>query len=174
MRTQGTVFACKGPLGRAQWLHCPPTWGPELSRRACWPLESSLHTGTGRHPVPTAQPSPAWAPQGSAVEQSSGCLQSGPQHTRPSVAPRAQPHALLPSCCGIWGTGETEALSACLRRLLLPPSGLSLGGLVLQGIEPRSEIHPSPVPDQGVRGGGPSPTCMHHCQERLCGQETQP
>lgn len=138
VRAQGTVFACKGPVGQAQWLHCLPTRGPSCPGGPAG-LWSRPSTWTGRHLVPTAQPSPAWAPPGSAVEQSSGCLQSVP-HPRPSVAPHAQPHALLPSCCGIWGTGETEALSACLRRLLLPPGGLSLEGLVLQGIEPRSEL----------------------------------
>lgn len=57
-----------------------------------------------------------------------------------------------------------------------PPAVRSLGGLVLQGTQPRPEppaLRPSPAPGQGVRGGGPSPMCMHLCQEHVWA-ETQP
>lgn len=58
----------------------------------------------------------------------------------------------------------------------MPPTVRSLGGLVLQGTQPRPEppsLRPSPAPGQGVRGGGPSPMCMHLCQEHVWA-ETQP
>lgn len=110
--------------------------------------------------MPTAQPSLGF-PRircGGAAEQGSGRPQSG-QPRPPLSGSLAQPQALLPSCCGTQGTGETEALSACLRGSCCPgwPEPPSL---------------PQPLA-QGVGGGGPSPMCMHLCRAHS-GQETQP
>lgn len=160
VRAQCTVFACKGPPGPSSVATLPTRTGPSSS------------TWGQAGPIPTARPSPAQASPGSAVvEQSSGCLRSGPP-AHPSGAPHAIPGA---TALEFGGTGETEALFACLGGLL-PPAVRSLGGLVLQGTQPRPEppsLRPSPAPGQGVRGGGPSPMCMHLCQEHVWA-ETQP
>lgn len=153
----------RAPLGRAQWLHCPPARGqvvpPHGDRQGPSPL---LCQSLPRLPQNPLLLSRAQAASGVAHPPTPQGLPV------PSQAP-------LPSCGRIWGTGETEALSACVGGLL-PPTVWSLGGLVLQGTQPRPEppsLRPSPAPGQGVRGGGPSPMCMHLCQEHVWA-ETQP
>lgn len=120
--------------------------------------EGCLDGGTGRSPVPTAQPGPAWLSLESAVEQGSGCPQSGPPRPPqwlPSPTPGAA--ALL-----LWKLGNRNRGPFCMpQEAVAAPSW------------PEPPSLPQPQA-QGVRGGGPSPMCMHLCQERLCGQETQP
>lgn len=178
--TEKGVWARALP-GRAQWLHRPPTLGPRGLGGPTWPLKAALNRGTGRSPAPTTRPSPAWAFPGSAVEQGSGCLQSGPlvglcgsdptdrsPPHHPSVAPVPNPRHRCPPVLEYGEQKKWRPFSACLKR--------SLGGLVLQGTRPRPEPPPLPQPlAQGVQGGGgPSPTCMHLCREHLFRQETQP
>lgn len=82
VRAQCTVFACKGPPGPSSVAALPTRTGP-----------SRPSTRGQAGPIPTALPSPAQAsPESAVVEQSSGCLRSGPP-AHPSGAPRAIPGA---------------------------------------------------------------------------------
>lgn len=138
-------------LGQAQWLHRLTALGPSRPEGPARPLKAALDRGTGRSPVPTAQPSPAWASPGSAAaEQSSRGLQRPGAHA--SEAPR-RPQALLPSCCG--RRERNEALPACLGPAAAP-AGPSL--------------HPSPSPSQGARGGGPLPPVRTSAQSTSVGR----
>lgn len=161
MRAQCTVFACKGPPGPSSVAALPTRTGP-----------SRPSTRGQAGPIPTALPSPAQAsPESTVVEQSSGCLRSGPPLRGSPCHPRRH-------CPPVVEYGGQEKRRPFLHALggLLPPTVWSLGGLVLQGTQPRPEppsLRPSPAPGQGVRGGGPSPMCMHLCQEHVWA-ETQP
>lgn len=108
-----------------------------------------------------------------STEGQAGALSPPPGHVQPGLpqdplllnraqaASKQLPHPTT-GTTALWlcnlGTRRTEALSACLRRLLLPWAGLHPRALVLQGTEPRPEPPSLPAPAQGVRGGGPHPS----------------
>lgn len=170
---------------QARGVHCPPALGPNHPGRPARPLKAAPNRGTGRSLVPTAWPHPAWASPGSAAvsrlslppEQPLGwALLLRPDRSQrtpafPLVVPVPHPKHRHPCVLeyGDWGTEEMEALSACLRRPLLPPAGLSRGGRVLQGTRPRPKPHPSAAPGPGRR------RLLTHVHAPLPpGQEPQP
>lgn len=149
--------------GRAQWLHCPPARGqvvpPHGDRQGPSPL---LGQALPRFPQDPLLLSRAQAASGVTHPP----LRGSPCHPRRHCPPVVE----------FGGQEKQRPFLHALGGYCPPPAVRSLGGLVLQGTQPRPEppaLRPSPSPGQGVRGGGPSPMCMHLCQEHVWA-ETQP
>lgn len=149
--------------GRAQWLHCPPARGqvvpPHGDRQGPSPL---LGQALPRFPQDPLLLSRAQAASGVTHPP----LRGSPCHPRRHCPPVVESG----------GQEKQRPFLHALGGYCPPPAVRSLGGLVLQGTQPRPEppaLRPSPAPGQGVRGGGPSPMCMHLCQEHVWA-ETQP